>query len=157
MATHSSILVCKIPWTEEAGGLQSMGSKRVREDLATDQTVVVTYVTAKLIQRSHFSVSVESKGAMTTWPSGLELAFFFMSVGIVVKTCMPWHRGWRQDHEDSVRGRAGMGHPHDSWWYRSLAWALDFQEPPHQGATCDISFQRILLGRLVDFLSSSSL
>ena len=43
-----------------------MGSKRVREDLATDQTVVVTYVTAKLIQRSHFSVSVESKGAMTT-------------------------------------------------------------------------------------------
>ena len=66
MATHSSILVCKIPWTEEAGGLQSMGSKRVREDLATDQTVVVTYVTAKLIQRSHFSVSVESKGAMTT-------------------------------------------------------------------------------------------
>ena len=26
MATHSSILVWKIPWTEEPGGLQSMGS-----------------------------------------------------------------------------------------------------------------------------------
>ena len=26
MATHSSILAWKIPWTEEAGGLQSMGS-----------------------------------------------------------------------------------------------------------------------------------
>ena len=25
MATHSSILVCDIPWTEESGGLQSMG------------------------------------------------------------------------------------------------------------------------------------
>ena len=25
MATHSSILACKIPWTEEPGGLQSMG------------------------------------------------------------------------------------------------------------------------------------
>ena len=29
MATHSSILVRKIPWTEEAGGLQSMGSQTV--------------------------------------------------------------------------------------------------------------------------------
>ena len=30
MATHSSILAWKIPWTEESGGLQSMGSHRVR-------------------------------------------------------------------------------------------------------------------------------
>ena len=29
MATHSSILAWKIPWTEEPGGLQSMGSQRV--------------------------------------------------------------------------------------------------------------------------------
>ena len=29
IATHSSILACKIPWTEEPGGLQSMGSQRV--------------------------------------------------------------------------------------------------------------------------------
>ena len=29
MATHSSILALKIPWTEEPGGLQSMGSRRV--------------------------------------------------------------------------------------------------------------------------------
>ena len=27
MATHSSILACEIPWTEEPGGLQSVGSK----------------------------------------------------------------------------------------------------------------------------------
>ena len=32
MATHSSILVWKIPWTEEPGGLQSMGLQRVRHD-----------------------------------------------------------------------------------------------------------------------------
>ena len=30
METHSSILVWKIPWTEKPGGLQSMGSQRVR-------------------------------------------------------------------------------------------------------------------------------
>ena len=32
MATHSSILAQRIPWTEEPGGLQSMGSQRVRHD-----------------------------------------------------------------------------------------------------------------------------
>ena len=35
MATHSSILVWEIPWTEESGGLQSMGLQRVRRKLAT--------------------------------------------------------------------------------------------------------------------------
>ena len=30
IATHSSILAWRIPWTEEPGGLQSMGSQRVR-------------------------------------------------------------------------------------------------------------------------------
>ena len=35
MATHSSILAWEIPWTEEPGGLQSMGSLRVRHDFAT--------------------------------------------------------------------------------------------------------------------------
>ena len=32
MATHSSTLAWKIPWTEEPGGLQSMGSQRVGHD-----------------------------------------------------------------------------------------------------------------------------
>ena len=32
MATHSSILAWKIPWTEESDGLQSMGLQRVRHD-----------------------------------------------------------------------------------------------------------------------------
>ena len=32
MATHSSILAWRIPWTEEPGGLQSMGLQRVGHD-----------------------------------------------------------------------------------------------------------------------------
>ena len=32
MATHSSILAWRIPWTEDPGGLQSMGSQRVGHD-----------------------------------------------------------------------------------------------------------------------------
>ena len=39
MATHSSILVWRIPWTEEPGGLQSMGSQRVGDDWATDTRI----------------------------------------------------------------------------------------------------------------------
>ena len=35
MATHSSILAWRSPWTEEPGGLQSMGLGRVRHDQVT--------------------------------------------------------------------------------------------------------------------------
>ena len=36
MATQSSVLACRIPWTEEPGGLQSMGSQRAGHDKATN-------------------------------------------------------------------------------------------------------------------------
>ena len=36
MATHSSILAWRIPWTEEPGGLQFMASQRVGQDRAAD-------------------------------------------------------------------------------------------------------------------------
>ena len=37
MATHSSTLAWRIPWTDEPGGLQSMGLQRVGHDWATSQ------------------------------------------------------------------------------------------------------------------------
>ena len=37
MATHSNIIAWKIPWTEEPGSLQSVGSQRVGHDLAAEQ------------------------------------------------------------------------------------------------------------------------
>ena len=36
MATHSCILAWEIPWTEEPGGLQSMGSQRAEHDCAPE-------------------------------------------------------------------------------------------------------------------------
>ena len=42
MATHSSIFIWEILWTEEPGGLQSMGSERVRHDWVT-HTFTFTY------------------------------------------------------------------------------------------------------------------
>ena len=43
--THSIILACKIPWTEELGGLQSMESQRVRYDWVTKQQQPDIYLT----------------------------------------------------------------------------------------------------------------
>ena len=44
MATHSSILAWRIPWTEEPGGLQSTGLQRVGHDCATSLHEAVTVV-----------------------------------------------------------------------------------------------------------------
>ena len=43
MATQSSTLAWKIPWTEEPGRLQFMGSQRVRRDWATDFTFFLSF------------------------------------------------------------------------------------------------------------------
>ena len=41
MASHSSILAWRIPWTEEPGGLQSMGSQRVGYDWVAKQSTTI--------------------------------------------------------------------------------------------------------------------
>ena len=47
---HSSILAWEIPWTEEPGGLQSMGSQRVRYNLATKTTITIIHSTLGSVQ-----------------------------------------------------------------------------------------------------------
>ena len=42
VAIHSSTIAWKIPWTEEPGRLQSMGSQRVRHDWATSLSLLYT-------------------------------------------------------------------------------------------------------------------
>ena len=53
MATHSSILAWRIPWTEECGGLQSMGSKRTGHDWVTD-TFTSTFKASFFYKRIDF-------------------------------------------------------------------------------------------------------
>ena len=48
MATHSSILAWRIPWTEKPGGLQSMGLQRVRHDWATKHSTALGCTFAEL-------------------------------------------------------------------------------------------------------------
>ena len=42
MAIHTSILAWKIPWTEEPGGLQSMGLQRVEHDQVHTHRILMT-------------------------------------------------------------------------------------------------------------------
>ena len=54
MASHSSILAWGIPWREEPGGLQSMGSPRVRHDLVTKHEQNTTEKALYGTGRKHF-------------------------------------------------------------------------------------------------------
>ena len=49
METHSSILAWRIPWMEEPGGLQSMGSQKVRHDRMTLLTYSLTHIICNII------------------------------------------------------------------------------------------------------------
>ena len=52
MVTHSSILAWEIPWIEEPGGLQFMGSQRVRHDLVTKQHHTALCLLTTLFQQT---------------------------------------------------------------------------------------------------------
>ena len=85
MATYSSILAWKIPWTEEPGGLQSMGLQRVGHDLVTKQQ----HSLARLNAAWNFQVKVgnwaiDSENSRRTllvwvWRMGKELLMFRVS------------------------------------------------------------------------------
>ena len=71
MTTHSSILAWRIPRTEEPGGLQSIGSQRVRYDSATKHSE------CHLLQNSFrgpdvYQTRTVGDGAGSGWPAGIE-------------------------------------------------------------------------------------
>ena len=53
MAIHSSTIAWKIPWTEDPGRLQSMGSQRVRHDWATSRSCSLEYQKSKRVPEKH--------------------------------------------------------------------------------------------------------
>ena len=62
IASHSSILVWRIPWTEEPGGLQSVGSQRVGHDSVTDIQHTHIQVLREVLQNLHYGWEF-----LTTW------------------------------------------------------------------------------------------
>ena len=85
MATHSSILVWRIPWTEEPGGLQSIGLRKIRQnwrDLAYNtQNAIYQYYAAHFWRFYRFyyhSILHES------WILGIDEYFSFCSRNIIL-------------------------------------------------------------------------
>ena len=62
MATHSSSLAWRLPWTGEPGGLQSRGSQRIGHDWVIEDTHIVNLITS-----SEKSESVSRVQLFVTW------------------------------------------------------------------------------------------
>ena len=62
MVTHSSILAWRIPWREEPGGLQSMGSQTVRHDQVTKQQQQEPYLSTAAADLQHPLKGVQGGG-----------------------------------------------------------------------------------------------
>ena len=62
MATHSSILAWKIPWAEEPGRLQSIGSGRVGHDRATSLSLFIFMLWSRKWQPTPVFLPGESQG-----------------------------------------------------------------------------------------------
>ena len=89
MVTHSPVLAWRIPWTEEPGGLQPLGSRRVKHNLVIKQqyNVSVTKIAAVVWQNdSRFRV----KGAesLTGFPSHYRGGFFPDTAGQICYICL---------------------------------------------------------------------
>ena len=70
MATHSSVLAWRIPWTEEPGGLQSMGSQRVGYTLRTkqqQQNITQTVTASVLAMLFHSCASPAPQQSQHQW------------------------------------------------------------------------------------------
>ena len=105
MATHSSILAWRIPWTEEPGGLQSMGSQRVGHDWATKHSTddIYAYYREKNYplpqssEHSHCCFVFEAiKNLFCEIQYVLENFFFFV-LWIWCRRRREWQRMRRQD------------------------------------------------------------
>ena len=65
MATHSSVLAWEIPWTEKPGGLQSMGSHRVRHDLEIKQHTIHLQLECWLEEGKHLMCLAKCYGPVS--------------------------------------------------------------------------------------------
>ena len=65
MATHSSTVAWKIPWTEEPSRLQSMGSQRVRHDWATSLSFILPVSETSQLLKSLDTMSWEGRSIVS--------------------------------------------------------------------------------------------
>ena len=122
MAAHSSILAWKIPWTEEPGGLVSMGLQRVRHDWVTPQGSMSNKTKSNisfsfsfvlsLVLLAHRGLCLEALSPMlpTRVPAAKQLHRCLSSTGCVQK-----HWAWHHDSRQ-LRAVCRENVPHVAVW-----------------------------------------
>ena len=80
MATHYSILAWRIPWTKEPGGLQSMGSWRVKHDWSD---WACTHIDFRHVHINCFYIDI-------VWKYCIEKDILFWSLGITIQGALCW-------------------------------------------------------------------
>ena len=99
MATHSGILACRIPWTEEPGGPQSRGSQRVGHDWGTRHTS--WYMSPGWLQRLTRSLSRDVAAVQTRAEAGSRRPSGSHGATTLLKP-VSFLTGQRQEHMYSV-------------------------------------------------------
>ena len=115
MVTHSSILAWRIPWTEEPGRLQSMGSERIRHDWVTNTHSIVyaNLLSFWGIQPPTITQLVNDWALIPTW---------------VTLNCIASRNWKRQGNKISPRASIGDRHLMTPWYdpYKTY-WTSDLQ------------------------------
>ena len=95
MATHSSTLAWKIPWTEEPGGLQFMGSWRVGHDWATSLSLFTFIHWRRKWQPTPLFLPGESRDRQAWWAAIYGVTKSRTWLSNFTFTFMHWRRKWQ--------------------------------------------------------------
>ena len=126
MASHCSILAWRMPWTEEPGGLQSMGSQRVRHNWATNILPLSFFTHHFPFVPFPLLKSTTSLSVLSTWECGRQLAT--ASLLSACETCSLWLAmahldGWQAEGREIhlIPGRpSSRGLPTDQRFRRQI-------------------------------------
>ena len=135
MATHSSILAWRIPWTEKPGGLQSMRSQRVGHDWATEHS---THKNVKQQYLQYFRIVFVSVNSQCGPVLGCEFVYgkqIILSTLRLYNFISRWHQksvfqvlSWGVDHNillTFVEGPAHIFVPYCSPHVWKLLWLIN--------------------------------
>ena len=99
MVPHSSTLAWKIPWTEEPGGLQSMGSLRVEHDWSDLAAAAAVWRRILKLRFRYFQLQVFTKQAISdcrlTFWFECEISIPFPKCGLILHSSFYWVLNYR--------------------------------------------------------------
>ena len=144
MATHSSILTWRIPWTEEPAGLQSIGSKRTRQDWSdlaytlyqscipdhSPNSPIYLHITLLLfhLPAKLFSLKIYTACSLTFFLVYEEMSFYHRSLLILILFTEDTLYSWRRKCQPTPRCLLAKSHGwrslvgYSPWNCKSWTW-----------------------------------